>query len=491
MPPRIVRVAVVGAGLSGLTVAYLLSTLTLDPESESVSFEVHLFEKADVLGMDSNSISVTVPTEEGNKAEMRIDVPMRSFQDGYYTHLIRLYRHVGVNFRIADFSYSFSALKAPVNGAKPKIETFMIYNGQSGRAGVSIPSARKPTASCTIFTLARWTGADLSWHHFVGGIVIPLFSAVCTASAEDVYSHPAEEILEYLWQSQGTHHYVVSNGVRDVVDRLSRPLPAENIHLSSAITSIKPDPENPSTSSVYYSTLGGEHVLRGCAHVVICSQANQAARILSTYSASLPEASAQKPIIDAQISCLGKFAYCRAVVVNHTDPALLPDGPGDWRDLNLVCMEDPHAPYPDDEKHADICVSPSYAMTTHRLPRASPSHPTIYQTTNPIISPRQESILSVAVMERALLTVEAKQALRGLVTRRRVGWLKPREITGLGPLQGGGSLMGERPGIWLCGSYAHPGIPLLEPCVASARNVVENGILVAEKVTGTTISWDS
>ena len=56
----------------------------------------------------------------------------------------------------------------------------------------------------------------------------------------------------------------------------------------------------------------------------------------------------------------------------------------------------------------------------------------------------------------------------------------------LEPLQGAGRLEDTAadcvPGIWFCGSYAYCGIPLLEGCVVSARNVVEQGIWVSEGI---------
>jgi microfibrillar-associated protein 1 len=100
----------------------------------------------------------------------------------------------------------------------------------------------------------------------------------------------------------------------------------------------------------------------------------------------------------------------------------------------------------------------------------------LYQTTNPIIAPKEETILSVARLERAVLTVEAKEALKGLCRERDKRWWQFAEQAGsvLGPLQGGER--GKGPGIWICGSFACGGIPLLEGCVVSARNIVEQGV---------------
>jgi microfibrillar-associated protein 1 len=131
----------------------------------------------------------------------------------------------------------------------------MIYNGASGREGVSMPSvmnevylqtknesmAVRATTKVTIIamfilmtmqvlfnylrlillsvpflrprrlenlTFREWTtktvpsgvlaqliGLDTAWKDFTKQILIPLFSAVCTASETDVMNHPMEEFL--------------------------------------------------------------------------------------------------------------------------------------------------------------------------------------------------------------------------------------------------------------------------------------------------------
>jgi microfibrillar-associated protein 1 len=126
--------------------------------------------------------------------------------------------------------------------------TTMLYNGSSGRAGVSMPSTVIPESkrldpigwvviliyfAMFVFqialnylrllclslpfwrpkniegmTFAQWaehtvpngylarlTGWDASWRDFTQRILTPLFSAVCTTSEEDVMEHPVEEML--------------------------------------------------------------------------------------------------------------------------------------------------------------------------------------------------------------------------------------------------------------------------------------------------------
>ncbi|GJE96788.1 FAD/NAD(P)-binding domain-containing protein [Phanerochaete sordida] len=563
---RTVKVAVVGSGLAGLTAAYRLAQ---GSDHGDVHVEVHLFEKAATIGMDSQSISVAVP----GSGKQRVDVPMRSFQGGYYKQMIELYRELGVTFSIADFSYSFSTLKHFAESAASEINATMIYNGSSGTKGVSMPASARPSRRMPIsplfafvsqaqaylafafgallmgifylrllafclplhvperihipettwsiplwlpiphrmrsdMTLLEWReataprspfsklcGLDRKWRDFVTNVVMPLFSAVCTASAEDIWNHPVEEFLDYIYITLGAHHYVVMNGVRDVVQKITVLISPGNIHTSCSILGLQYNPDTSLGPTVDIHCVG-DRTFHGFSHIVCATQANHAIPLLTSYLRSLPETTNPKnpanmeehrSLVQAQIDSLTKFKYIRTVVINHTDPSLLPASQRDRRDLNLV-MASPEAsktlprPAPNDWKA--LTVAPDCAMATHVLPRVNG----VYQTTNPIVPPRADSILSVARLERALVTRESKRALQALWTDgERRGWrwgCEAQNAGRLGPVQGAGALDADKadrtPGLWLCGSYASCGIPLLEGCVASATNVVEQGIWECE-----------
>jgi hypothetical protein len=49
--------------------------------------------------------------------------------------------------------------------------------------------------------LSRWLGLDQQWTKYAHDILIPLFSAVCTASEQSIWDHPVEEFLGKLIQS--------------------------------------------------------------------------------------------------------------------------------------------------------------------------------------------------------------------------------------------------------------------------------------------------
>ncbi|KXN89800.1 hypothetical protein AN958_04804 [Leucoagaricus sp. SymC.cos] len=559
---RIVKVAIAGSGLTGLTAAWLLMRPT---KNQDVKFEVHIFEKHNSLGMDAASMSLI---DEQSKEQWRVDVPLRAFQGGYYPQLISMYKKLGVRIREADFTYSLALFTPSGPNSKRKITSTFIYNGLSGRAGFGKPSSLGKMFKGTAFTgffmqlwswlvfafmtletifcflvsaiyaapffrsadienksfgewadeatprnlLARLIGLDCAWRSYVRDIMVPMYSAMCTATSEDILSYPAVDFLgerslfhicyriglklilipDLIWLTIGTHHYLLANGVREVVAALSKDL--KNVHLSAPITSITLDPKAPHLASItYLKPSGEEHTLHGFDHVVFATEAKTAAAILTSWASSLSE-KFSLPVRDfkenilKQAEALGKFHYTTSIVVNHTDDTLLPDDPRDCRELNLIYYHGQELG--NSEKHPDrdssVCVSSSFTMATHTLtrPEGYPAHlPDVYQSTNPYIPPKKGTILSVARMQRAVPTVEARKALQGFCEEKERKWWQCPAVasTKPGPLQGAGRMTGARtPGIWVCGSYAFFGIPLLEGCVVSAKNVAMQGIMACE-----------
>jgi hypothetical protein len=160
---------------------------------------------------------------------------------GCYPQLIKLYRKLGIQFARRDYTYSFTRRSDGNTAASPNF----LYNGNSGLGGISMPSSlraatfswielikvyttfafsalmtlgaylrlvyfcmpRNRPAGVARMTLKDWAhhtmprgpltllAADDAWMMFVNNVILPLFTAVCTASEEDIWQHPVEELL--------------------------------------------------------------------------------------------------------------------------------------------------------------------------------------------------------------------------------------------------------------------------------------------------------
>ncbi|CEP08422.1 hypothetical protein [Parasitella parasitica] len=513
-----INIAVIGSGLAGLSTAYLLEMSQCD------HINVHLFEKNSSLGMDAASISV------GPEKDFRIDVPMRSYMSGYYSHLSRLYKHLRIPAKKAKFSFGWYRIMQ--SKSKPMCkdtdanqvaslttnDSYLVY---SGARTVGHLDMVKSSTSSTLLDFVQDIGRFI-WRSFVVAfsylwlmfislwmfyrghlsdsrhpicnmtlgqffkkyrvhsyfaheIFVPLFAAVCTNSYQSMLNYPASDILEYMAMGLFQESYVAGFGVQQVVKTLSAPL--KNVHLKTQITSIK---LNRNPEHRFQITDEHGHIF-DIDHIIFATQGNQAISILDEYVASLKNIreasfeewkSASDPMIksvQAQIEMLQKFHYDTALVVNHTDTRLLPSDQSNWKALNLAIVDKSVNPGKSDlvvPYPHDTTMATHIINFTHSKLRKKTDN--LYmQTTNPCLAVDPKKLLSVAWFERATVTLESKKALRQLF----IGDKDPS----LGPCQG-------KNGIWFVGSYCWKGIPLLEGCVASAEYVVTKGIAPAENI---------
>ncbi|OCF42573.1 hypothetical protein I317_03557 [Kwoniella heveanensis CBS 569] len=522
------KVAVIGSGLAGLTTAYLL-------RKEGV--EVWLLEKSGKLGFHSHSVEVpesdvlkpdvAVASQSPGKGmsegdeQWIVDVPMRGFQGGYYPLLLSLYRRLGLPVVSADYTFSFSS----------PLSTYFIHSGSSGLSIPSLPSnalsspfalvhhvltflgvaicyllllvlsfmawhdllpsaISSPELTLRGFTahlsnfLARpitipviryapWTPLGETFEFFIAQIVLPLFSSVGTMTSADVWNLPVRVILEYVHKTLGTSHYHLARGhsAADVARLLSDPVREQGegyVRLLTEIMGLKQDEEG--GVRVVFRTEGGGDDEIMVDRVVLATQASVAHRLLKGFERDLRQAGLEKERrrIDRMKQALSSVRYRETIVVTHRDTSVLP-GKANQRDLNFFLPTGSPSTKPSfaavaskgtgkDTLRSGAVVpyfsvvtesDPVYTMATQVIqhPGGSSRGRAVLQTTNPVIPIDPRTVLSVSRLERALplrRPRETLSALRPTLSR-----------------------------IYIAGSYAYPGIPLLEGCVGSAKLAVE------------------
>lgn len=406
------NIAVVGGGIAGLSAAWRLST----------HHRVTLLERHPVAGMDAHSLDL-----EHDGAVHRVDVPLRVLYEGYYPTLIAQYHELGVRLEKTNYAGSFSTLDGP---SYYRYRNLLV----AGRSVPlpSLPLGRKalrinrdllrfyqlaPAALESLDDSEEPLGSWLDRSRFSGdfaeGFLIPTFAAVCTCSTAAVRAYPARVILDYLTRGLtfgGVRRVVL--GTREVVRRLTEPV--AEVLCNVAVGSIAP-----AANGVRVAWDGAERVFD---HVVVATQANQAAAMLDAGFRREREA-------------LERFAYESSEVAVHTDPRLAPRDRRHWAPVNLI-LSDAH-----DKPMATIWMN----RVQPALRRSSP----VFQTWNPIIAPRPETVRAHARFERPVVnaaSVEGAHTLRLLQAQH-----------------------GRR--LWFCGSYMGPGIPLLESAARTALDV--------------------
>ncbi|PWN33451.1 FAD/NAD(P)-binding domain-containing protein [Meira miltonrushii] len=442
---RQIKVAIIGSGLAGLTASHLLS----QSAELRKRYDVHIFEKNESLGLDASSITIPHPTQQ--EKSLRVDVPMRSINAGYYPNLTRLYKSLGVKLKKTNFTFSFSSIHAPRS-------PFMLYNGQSGIRGFSVragDSSSHPSSSIqqristnfsqsltllifafsyivllffALYHHARGHLLDpmhpinrepfLHWSNrhkryidptFIRSVTLTLFSAVTTSSIASVEQIPAAEILLYISSTFLRDHHKVQGGVQIVQDALARNIPLDNVHTSYTVERIQSDQQG------YTISVADKAPISGFQHVILATPATFSNSLIESYCNSIAEkVSAADQIENIRIlqDNLAQIRYEESMVINHSDRSLLPKNKKDWQDLNLVSANTVE----NDERYRLLAGSKHggrSAMATHLIRSTATDGELILQTTNPTIWPKKDSILSSSNFVRALTPI-SKQAIDGL-----------------------------------------------------------------------------
>eukprot|EP00947_MAST-08B_sp_MAST-8B-sp1_P001643 g1643.t1 len=209
-------VAIVGTGISGLSAAWLLSR----------DYDVTLLEKHDRLGMDAHGIEV-----EGDDGKpFRLDAPPRAISEEYYFNLMRLYEHAGIEvekwswsfsctvlgrprafFRLSDSDPGDEGLFAKTGGFRiPDLAGIMrlfslrtlrvVYDGWRFYRNVCRDFQDRAARSMTMKQYLERGGYSKA---FTEGILLPMFSMVCTCSYAGVENYPAGLLMDY-WLTSST-----------------------------------------------------------------------------------------------------------------------------------------------------------------------------------------------------------------------------------------------------------------------------------------------
>ncbi|KAK4051138.1 hypothetical protein OIV83_002960 [Microbotryomycetes sp. JL201] len=328
-------------------------------------------------------------------------------------------------------------------------------------------------------SLQDWCDRHMVWRAMRDEVLVPLYAAVCTVGRHEAADMPVCGLLDYIVSTFLSSHYVASVGVRQVVQRLAQPISPDNIHLGSPITSITYSTDDVGQLRIMLAT--DKDTFGPFDHIVFATQANQASRLLSTVSRQTAQTKERS-------SALNAFTYHRTFVVNHTDCSILPLDERDRRDLNLASFA--RAKNGLDAKRdlmdhgSDKVVPKTWIQATHILSRTHPKldsrrceyknendrGPTmVLQTTNPLVQIDPTRVLSETWYERAVLSQTGNQALHRFILpclsdkadKEDVERCKQGDLQGLD-------------NVWFVGSWCAEGIPLLEGCVSSSRDVVKH-----------------
>ena len=383
------RIAVVGAGISGLASAYVLSRV----------HDVELFERNAYFGGHSHTVTV------GDEEPVHLDTGFVVYNEPAYPHFVRLLADLGVATQPSDMSFAVRCracrlqyssrgragmLSRPLSKLRPgriRLGLDILRFYRDGPAACNDPNI----AQLTVDEYVRQAGFGGEFRrHFL----IPLAAAVWSTPPDETGAFPASYLLHFLcnhgliggqdpwrWRS-------IRGGSRSYVGRIIERL-GERSLLAAPVEAVLRHPD------AVELLVNGQ--CRSYDAVVMACHADETRALLADRS----------PEEDAALAC---FSYTRNRAVLHTDGTLLAKDPNARASWNY---------------HTHDCRRPGapLALTYHLNRLQSLAGPTDYLVSvNPSLPISPEKVIQEMQYDHpryTFRTLEGQERLRSLKDSRR------------------------------------------------------------------------
>ena len=315
------KIAIVGTGISGLTVAHLLHK----------RHDITMFEAAPYVGGHTHTVRVDTPYETHH-----VDTGFIVFNDRNYPNFERLLQRLRVGWQASEMSFSVS------DGAGSFEYASGSPNGLfANRRHLAAPAFHRMVADLHRFhraarrllegddqhlSLREWLEQQRFSRAFVERLIVPQASAVWSADPRALWSFPARFLAEFF-NNHGMLGLRDRPGWRTIRGGSTRYVEAltasffDRIRLRTPVAAIQR-----ADDSVLVTLQGG-----GTAsfdQVVLATHSDQALALLTDPSARERE-------------ILGAVPYQTNEAVLHTDKRLLPRRRRAWASWNYHLLEEP------------------------------------------------------------------------------------------------------------------------------------------------------
>jgi uncharacterized protein len=322
------RIAIVGAGVSGLLAAHLLHR----------EHEIVVYESGSYAGGHTNTIRV-----DTQHHSYHVDTGFIVMNDRNYPNFTRLLSQLGVATQPTNMSFSVKGededfeyagtprglLCQPRNLASPRFQRMIAdllrFNRELRRL-----LQRDETGESLQDFLVRRRFSEV----FIRRLIVPQVSAVWSADPRQISSFPVRFLAEFfanhgmLGFRDRPRWATVSGGSARYVDALTRRF-SERIRLDSPVHSIRRGEDHVEiTASAQGAGREGERVTERFDQVVIATHSDQALAML-------------RDPTEREREVLGAIPYQRNEAVLHTDSTLLPRRRGARAAWNFHLLREP------------------------------------------------------------------------------------------------------------------------------------------------------
>ena len=299
------KIAVVGAGIAGLTAAYLLCE----------DHQVTVFEANDYIGGHTNTVAVSSGGES-----YAVDTGFIVFNEKTYPHFVALMKRLGVSWRRSDMSFSVHCADTGLEFKPSTLDTMFAQRKNLFRPWFyrMLTDALRFKKECEAVleqegdenqTLAEFLQENRYSRGFVDYFILPMGAAIWSADPTGFGQFPVRYFAAFF-KNHGflnikdqPQWLTIEGGSSRYIEPLTRGF-ADRIRLNSPVAALRR-----SDDRVTVTVAGGDPEVFDQA--IIAAHSDQALALLSDPT-------------EKEQEILGAIAYQENETVLHTDTAVLP-----------------------------------------------------------------------------------------------------------------------------------------------------------------------
>ena len=406
------KIAVIGSGIAGLTAGWLCRDSGAD---------VTIFEAHSQRGMDLHTFYL----DQEDKKSGYVDLPLRVMSPHAWPLTLKICEILGVKTFEVDTPVACSWLNEGTwfRSSKFQIGSKLVpwtpirylFHSETYRILFGFIKILKShpdnlNPGSTVKEFIKQQNVDPL---FSKGLLYPLLTTICTCDQNSLDNWPAMQILDLMKKIVfGVRLRRIAGGTKALAEKLGKGL---NWQSGVYVEDLSEE-----SAGIF---LRSQNKIFGPFNNVICAvQANQLKFLPNHY--------------DLELKILRSFPYTSGTLWIHSDMRFMPKSNKDWSALHYQVKKD--------------LSNSMFSVWVNPIEPSIVKHKPVIQTWNPIFEPKQENVYKTLTMERAVVSGENKNLLKELDHLHK---LPSRNV-------------------FFCGSYAAPGVPLLESAVRSAIKVV-------------------
>lgn len=419
------KVAIVGAGISGLGCAYSLQ--------KSSGIHITLFEGGDHIGGHSNTIDIEVPVKSGSIA-CSVDTGFLVFNRKTYPRLTRLFEELKVPLALSEMSFSVSINQSiewsgdnintlfgqRINLARPAfwgmVRDIVRFNRLATQFALQHHGSSHRTDSTKLQSIASFLDEHQFNKAFREWYFLPMIGAIWSCPTKQMLEFPIETMIRFchnhgLLQIQNRPQWLtVKGGSKQYVERILNAMHPERVKLiRDAVQKINVPSTKSSDQRIELISAKGVQYFD---EVVMACHSNESLELLHG-------------IDEFDRSLLESIPYQENCAILHHDASVLPKTRRCWAAWNYKTLGSPSAKSLVDS-HS---VSVDYLINKLQPLPFGLDERAIIVSLNPLIEPKSETVFTKVSYAHPLFDSRAVAAQKNL------------------------SLIQGKAGVWYCGAW--------------------------------------